>query len=239
MSEILKIIRERHSSRAPFDREHPPAKQDLLQILEAARWAPTPHNMQNFEVIVVDDENQLRKLGNIKFRISEDFLRENYHQLSFSEEELIQKKVGILGTMFPLSWITPDDWSKVARESEPSPLDQTIKGSPTLLIVIYDARKRAPASECDVLGFISLGCIMENMWITAQALGIAFQIMSVFSGNSVEQEVKRILDIPEFMRIAYAVRLGYPISKPSKFLRVRRDVIELAHHNRFGIKDFV
>jgi hypothetical protein len=63
--------------------------------------------------------------------------------------------------------------------------------------------------------------------------------MSVFSGDSVEQEGKKILDIPEFMRIAFAVRLGYPISKPSKFLKVRRDVIELAHHNRFGNKDFV
>jgi nitroreductase len=195
--------------------------------------------MQNFEIIVVDDENQLEMLGNIKFRISEDFLRENYQQLSFSEEELIQKKAGILGTMFPLSWITPDEWSKVAHDGEPSSLNQTIKGSPTLLIVTYDARKRAPASGNDILGFMSLGCVMENMWITAQALGIGFQIISVLSGNSVEQEVKRILEIPGYMRIAYAVRLGYPISEPSKFLRVRRDVIELAHHNRFGYKDFV
>jgi nitroreductase len=74
-----------------------------MQILEAARWAPTAHNMQNFEIIVVDDKTQLEKLGKIKSRISEDFLRENYQQLSFSEEELLKKKVGILGTMFPPS----------------------------------------------------------------------------------------------------------------------------------------
>jgi nitroreductase len=141
--------------------------------------------------------------------------------------------------MFPPSWRTPADWSKVALESEHSSLDQTIKGSPMLLIVIYDARRRAPASEGDVLGFISLGCVMENMWLTAQALGIGFQIMSVFSGDSVEQEVKKILDIPEYMRIAYAVRMGYPISKPSKLQRVRWDMIELTHHNRFDDKGFV
>jgi nitroreductase len=115
MSEILKVIQERHSSRVPFDREHPVAKQDLLQILEASRWAPTAHNMQNFEIIIVDDKSKLEKLGNIESRISEDFLRENYQQLSFSEEELAQKKTGILGTMFPPSWRTPGDWSKVAR----------------------------------------------------------------------------------------------------------------------------
>lgn len=113
MIEILKNIQDRHSSRVPFDREHPPAKHDMLEILEAARWAPTAHNMQNFEIIVVDDKTQIDKLGDIKFRISEDFLEENYQQLSFSEEELIQKKVGILGTMFPESWRTPGDWSKL------------------------------------------------------------------------------------------------------------------------------
>jgi len=239
MSKILKIIQERHSSRVPFERDHPVLKEDLLQILEAARWAPTAHNMQNFEIIVVDDKSQLENLGDIESRISEDFLRENYQQLSFSEEELAQKKTGILGTMFPPSWRTPGDWSKVAHESEPSTLDQTIRGGPTVLVVTYDSRKRAPASEGDVLGFISLGCVMENMWLMAQELGIAFHVMSVFSGNSVEQEVKKILQIPEYMRIAYAVRLGYPISTPSKPLRVRRDVIELAHNNRFGNKHFV
>jgi len=239
MSEILEIIQNRHSSRYPFDPEHKPSKKDLMQILEAARWAPTAHNMQNFEIVVVDDRKHLMELGNIKSKISEEFLRENYQQLSFTEEELIQKKVGILGTMFPQSWRTPDDWEKVARESESSSLDQTIKGSPMLLIVTYDARKRAPASEGDVLGFISLGCVMENMWHMAQALGIDFQIMSVFGADSVEKDVKKTLEIPEYMRIAYAVRLGYSISKPSKFLRARRDLEEFAHYNRFENTWFV
>jgi nitroreductase len=234
MSEILKLIQERHSSRVPFDREHPLAKQDLRQILEAARWAPTAHNMQNFKIIVVDDKELLEKIGNIKYRISEEFIRENFQQLSFSEEELLQKKVGILGTMFPPSWKTPGDWDKIARESEPSTLNNRIKGSPMLLIVIYDPRKRAPASEGDVLGIMSLGCIMENMWLMAQELGIEFHILSVFFGNSVEKEVKRILKIPEYMKIAFGCRLGYPVSKPSEYLRVRRDVESFAHHNQFG-----
>ncbi len=234
MSEILKIIQERHSSRVPFDRDHQPSKQDLMKILEAARWAPTAHNMQNFEIIVVDDKKKLEELGDIKSRISEDFLRENYQQLSLSEEELLQKKVGILGAMFPPSWRTPGDWRRIARESETSSLDQTIKGSPVLLIVTYDPRKRAPASVGDTLGFISLGCVMENMWLMAEELGIGFQIMSVFGGDEVESEVKKILEIPEYLKIAYAIRLGYPISKSSQSLRVRRDIVGFAHQNRFG-----
>jgi nitroreductase len=236
MSEILKLIEERHSSRIPFDRNHKVAKEDLKKILEAARWAPTAHNMQNFEIVVVDDEELLEKIGNIKYHISEGFIRENFQQLSFSEEELLSKKVGILGTMFPPSWRTPGDWHKIAQESEPSYLGHSIKGSPVLLIVIYDARKRAPDSKGDVLGFMSLGCVMENMWLMAQELGIGFHILSVFSGDVVEKEVKQILKIPEWMKIAFGCRLGYPVSKPPKYLRVRRNVEALAYHNQFGSK---
>ena len=122
-----------------------------------ARWAPTAHNMQNFDVIVVDDKEVLEIIGNVKSRISEVFLRENYEQLSFSKEELLKKKTGILGAMFPPAWVDPSKMAEAARESAPMPLTQSISGSPCLLIVVYDPKKRAPASEGDVLGFMSLG----------------------------------------------------------------------------------
>ena len=81
MSELAKIIQERQSSRVPFDPNRPVSKENLQKILEAAKWTPTAHNMQNFDIIVVDDKAVLEKIGNIKSRISEEFLRENYEQL--------------------------------------------------------------------------------------------------------------------------------------------------------------
>jgi nitroreductase len=234
MSSILKLIQQRQSARVPFDPRRPIAKEDLRQILEAGRWAPTAHNMQNFEILVIDDKKTLKKIGSIKSRVSLEFLRENYEQLSFSEEELLRKKLGILGTLFPPSWRDPSKMEKIARESTSRSLDQSVNGSPVLLIVIYDSRKRAPASQGDVLGFMSLGCVMQNMWLMAQSLGISLQILSRFSGDPVEKEVKQTLDIAEYMNIAYVVRLGYPVSARAKYLRVRRDVEAFAHHNRYG-----
>lgn len=156
-------------------------KNSMRQILEAARWAPTAHNMQNFDILVIDDKKVLEKTGEIKSRVSKAFIRENYQQLSFSEEELLQKKVGILGTNFPPDWRDPHKLDKAVRESVARPLKQRINGSPVLLIVIYDSRKRALASEGDVLGFISLGCVMENMWLMARSLGISFHVLSVLA----------------------------------------------------------
>ncbi len=203
--------------------------------MDAGRWAPTAHNMQNFDVIVVDDKEVLEIIGNVKSRISEVFLRENYEQLSFSKEELLKKKTGILGAMFPPAWVDPSKMSEAARKSEPMPLTQSIRGSPCLLIVVYDPKKRAPASEGDVLGFMSLGCVMENMWLMAQSLGISLQILSAFAAPPVENEIKKILGIPEQLKIAYSCRLGYPTGA-SKYLRVRRDIEDFAYYNKFGNK---
>ena len=231
MQEILKIIQERHSVRAPFNPERPITRQDLRQILEAGRWAPTAHNMQNFEIIVVDDKKVLEEIGNIKSTVSDIFIQENYQQLSFSEEELLHKKVGILGTMFPLSWRTPGV-KPIAEEGR----SRSFPVCPTLLIVLYDPSKRAPASEGDFLGIISLGCMMENLWLEANSLDIDFHIVSSLGSGPVEKEVKRILAVPENLKIAFTVRLGYVAAELPRTLRVRRDIEDFSHHNRFGNK---
>jgi nitroreductase len=235
MNEVQRIIQERQSARVPVDANRKVSKQDLKDILDAGRWAPTAHNMQNYSIVVVDDKEVLNVIGNVKSRISEEFLRENYEQLSFSKEELLKKKTGILGAMFPPAWVDPSKMAEVARKSEPMPLTQSIRGSPCLLIVVYDPQKRAPASEGDVLGFISLGCVMENMWLMAQSLGISLQILSTFAAPVVEKQVKQILGIPEQLKIAYTCRLGYPQGS-TKYLRVRREIEDFTHYNKFGNK---
>ncbi len=231
MSEILELMQKRRSFRMPFDLGRPVAKEQLAGILEAARWSPTAHNMQNFEIVVVDDRKILEAIGSIERPISEIFVRENYQQLSFSEEELLKKKTGLLATMFPQSWRNPDfrldevDEHEIASAQRPRPT------STVLLVVIYDPRRRAPASEGDFLGIMSLGCVMENMWLAAESMGIGLQIVSSLSFGD---EVKSILGVPDDLIIAFSCRLGYPVSEPAEYLRVRRDVKDFTHRNRIG-----
>ncbi|MGA2934420.1 MAG: nitroreductase family protein [Methanomicrobiales archaeon] len=232
MDDLLKIIQERHSTRAPFDPQKQVPKSDVKTIIEAGRWAPTAHNMQNFEIIVIENKKILEQVGKIKTYPSPEFIRENYEQLSMTEEELLQKKVGILGMGFPPAWRDKAQLEMAMMDTTPGTLDETIKGSPTILVVVYDTRKRAPASEGDVLGTLSLGCLMENMWLMAQKLGIGFQIMSVFSGPE-QKDIKKMLKIPEYMAVSFAIRLGYPTVK-SRYLRVRRDSESFTYGNEYG-----
>lgn len=233
MNDILKTILERQSARMDFEANRPIPDSDLRQILEAARWAPTPHNMQNFQIIVVDDPKLLEKISHIPSPVSRTFLRENYEQLSFSEQELQRKKVGVLAAMFPPSWIKPPGESASGEGKEQSFLRVQLQHCSALLVVIFDPRKRAPASEGDFLGIMGLGCMMENMWLMAQSLGIGFHVLSAFGSGRAEPEAKKLLGIPSEYRIAFAARLGYS-TRGAASLRVRRDVQEFAHHNGFG-----
>ena len=231
--DILKTIQERLSARVPFDRERPVPAEHLKQILDAARWTPTAHNMQNFEIVVVDDRKLLDSIANIRGRDFRGVRPRELQQLSFSEEELRRKKVGLLGLMFPPSWRTPGVKPTVDEAHAHSILGEPIQSSAALLVVLYDPRRRAPASEGDVLGMISLGCLMQNMWLVANSLGIGFQIQSALSGSHVEAEVKKLLGVPEPLKIGFTCRIGYPL-KDAKYLRVRRDIADFVHRNRYG-----
>ncbi len=68
----------------------------------------------------------------------------------------------------------------------------------------------------------------------AEALGIASPIVSALGIREAAAELGRILGIPEYMRIALACRLGYPLEAPGRYLRLRRDLSDLVHRNAFG-----
>jgi nitroreductase len=189
--------------------------------------------MQNFEIIVVDDPTILAALGRVQSGTSREFLRENYAQLSFSEDELIRKGTGLLSTMFPPSWQDPDGTSEETADFEYGFLDATMRSCPLVMIIVFDTRRRAPASKGDFLGVMSLGCVMQNIWLTATTLGIGMQIMSVFSAEHVEPQLRRILSIPHHLSVAFACRLGYPSVEGDRYLRVRRDVARFTHRNSY------
>lgn len=237
---LQRLTQQRHSARGPFDLNRPVPAPALAQLLDAARWAPTAHNMQNYQIVVVDDPALITRLSEVKSGLNADFIRENYRQMSFSMAEFLEKKRGVLAEMFPASWRTPAAAEGQVAAGEGRSMRETVQGGPLLLVVLYNAEERAPASEHDALGFISLGCVMENLWLTAESLGLGLQIISAFSSNmvgaSVEDEVRKILGFPKHLRIGFTCRIGYSLTKASRFPRVRRDVEDFCHHNAWGHK---
>ena len=239
---VLETIQKRVSARIPFDPGRNIPKEDMQRIAEAARWAPTAHNMQNFELIIVDDKELLESIGNINMPISKAFIRENIPLLSFSEEEWRQRKVGILGNFFPKSWLNPDAWEGdgVVQEKEEETSRSRFQGDliancSALVVILYDPTHRAPASEGDFLGIMSLGCMLENIWLEANALGINFHIVSSLAVDPAATEIKKILNVPDPWTVSLTIRLGYT-EELFDYMRVRRDIEDFVHHNQYDNK---
>ncbi|MCL2492492.1 MAG: nitroreductase family protein [Clostridiales bacterium] len=230
--DLLQLIKDRKSARSPFDGNRPIDPAVLQDILEAAAWGPTAHNMQNFEVIVVDDKSVLTELSELKSSITSAFIQENYRQLSFTEEEYKQKKTGLPASQFPPAWLTEE--AQQGRLNVPlSGLGRRVSEGPVLLLILYDPNRRAPNSENDFLGVMSLGFVLENMWLMAEAHGLGFHIISAFGNKPLSGEVQNLLDIPSSLRIALGIRLGYPAGEDHR-LRVRRETKDFVSHNRYG-----
>lgn len=210
--------------------------------MEAGAWAPTAHNMQNYEIVVIDDVELLEKIRAIDFPVSPSFIQENYLQLSFNETELKTKRTGVLATMFPKSWLQPGlipEHTTINDSGGPEhpslERHNQLLTCPVLVLLLYDPSRRAPASDGDFLGIMSLGCVLENMWLMATALGIGFHVVSALSGPQPSKKIKELLQIPAQLQIAISFRLGYPFAV-NDYLRVRRDADQFTHHNRYKEK---
>ena len=77
---------------------------------------------------------------------------------------------------------------------------------------------------------------MENMWLMADSLGIGFHIISSLSAENVENEVKRILHIPDDLKIAFSCRFRISFIAAQNSVRVRRDIDDFTSHNKFDQK---
>jgi nitroreductase len=235
---LLALIHERHSTRGPFNPDRAVTTKQVKLILEAARWAPTPDNMQNFAIVVVDDKDRLEAIAKIPAEMSETYLRETYEHLSFSEAELSHKKAGTLASIYPRAWTDPEAWSPDSdARSQLTSLGRTFLQPQVLLVVLYDSSIHAPASKGDALGLMGLGCVMENMWLMSESEGLGMQVLTVFRDGLVEKEVQRVLHVPPLMKIAFACSLGYPARPADPYLRVRRELEDFVHHNQFDHKD--
>ena len=67
MKDLLTLMKERQSSPLIFNPDLPITKEKIEKILEAGSWAPTAHNMQNFEVVILDDKKLIRQIAEMRF----------------------------------------------------------------------------------------------------------------------------------------------------------------------------
>jgi len=74
---------------------------------------------------------------------------------------------------------------------------------------------------------VDVSIALQNMVLAAEAQGVG----SCWIGDFDEAEVKRLLGIPENLKVVALVSFGYPEYKPKP--RPKKPLEEIVHYNRF------
>ena len=181
----------------------------VKKILEVARWAPSGANSQPWEFIIVANKDVKDKIV--------DLIKRNLPPHKKTEEE------------------------------EPKP-PEGFKDAPVFIIVCGDMRRKIllPGSvykmedqkiksiensdlNTEEIFNSNLSNAILYIHLAAKTLGLGSQWVTGTNHPKVQNKIKKLLKIPEYLRIYDTVALGYPATKPKA--RFVRELKEIMHYD--------
>ncbi|MBO0887760.1 nitroreductase family protein [Candidatus Bathyarchaeota archaeon] len=179
-----------------------PVPDDVIRkILEAATRAASGSNSQPWEFVVVRDRK-------VKARLTEPMLRTWLARLGTGP-----KMIGRMKEVY-------DDATEMLRNTE---------NVPAIVFCCFDTNR---VSKSEEVRYASILPSVQNLMLAAHALGLG-TCLTVHGSTSTrgEPEVKKILGIPNNIKIACLVYLGYPAVKlgPPR----RKSVDQYSHYDRW------
>lgn len=100
-----------------------------------------------------------------------------------------------------------------------SELNKFIEEAPVVIVGCGDSRMK--------WAVVDVAIALQNMVIAAEALGLG----TCWVGHFVEEEVKKLLKIPEHMRVVAMITIGYPAEKPGQ--RPKKSLQELIRYETY------
>lgn len=226
----------------------------ILQLLEAARWAPSGHNSQPWEFIVIDDRCIIEDLAKIsldafnhvqkKRNDLKEWIENWTRWLRWSETELKDKGDGVyMARMSKAAWTEMKNIESLEQlrtrlleifPEYPRP-SKVLTEAPCLIYTLLDKTKKIPDNSRGMMALTSIGAAIQNIRLAAHALGLAAHELSpLYDLPETRKNIMKRLDIPDHFKIISAMRIGYP-AKPVTILKshVRRPVKDMLHRNKF------
>jgi len=239
--DFQELVKFRRSSRWLFSTKKQISDVDLKKILEAAQYAPTPHNRQPFEIIVVKDRDIIKKISEVEIRLTKKEI-DSHIFWTRSEMELESKGVGVQVDVVPKFVHDLKDKPELIDDDEfwkkTMILFSTVmQASSMLLIIIFNPKLPGIGPLKNLWGILGVVAVMQNIWLAANDLGISVHLVSSQTMR-VESKGKlhEILNIPKDYRILFLFRLGYEGKFGKHGTPYRRELEDFVHLNSFSNK---
>jgi nitroreductase len=192
--QVIELLRARRSVRVFTD--EPVKKDDLEAVIEAARLAPTAHNVQTTAFTVVQSRELLKQI----VQLTADFLARTGQQLRnpmarallhvFSGREL----KGALMVLPEFDLIV-----QAVREG----LDPILRGAPCLLVFHAPSETVLPDTNAQLAA--------QNATLMAQSLGLgSFYTGYVLGASKRDKRIPQLLSIPRGHHVYAGLALGHP-----------------------------
>ena len=240
--QFFKLNQARRTIRSSFLRK-PVSEGDLKLILEAARWAPSGHNIQPWTFIVVDDEKVKAEIAESTMKVYEELLgdeaklkktfgsyREWFHQEHDKGYGLYTDKP----TVYSKEPFTSSDLESIRRGGEN--YCKLIVEAPLLIVALIDTSKVPPNISGGRISMLSVGAALQNIRLACEALGLGCQDLArPIDPLNGKKRFNRILEVPEEYMAVSVMRIGYvdPKEEHPYKSHIRKPLAELIHHNRF------
>ncbi len=254
--ELFDAIRRRRTTNGAFQAQ-PVAPEHLRTILEMASNAPSHFNSQPWRFIAVQDQARRQRVADIagesmRFLMEEGTFWKRYSRyFRFSKEEVDRSSDGIYFDKMPSVLrpfmrhvFTPQGGAVVNKLQVPRVLandaHKLVASSPLLLGITLTRTEYQEGELSALYSIISLGAVIQTIWLTATSLGIGMQFISTpMEVEGQWEKIVALLDVPEDQALLVLLRLGY-VSADAKRPTIdwaspqRKSVDELAFAETWG-----
>lgn len=192
---VLELARTRRSRR--HFREKEVEREVIEKVLDAARFAPSEHNAQGTEFVVIQDRDAIHEIGVLTVGYYDTMVKRLETPIGRAIFRLMAGKRG-LETVLKLA---PEIAGLVSLFN--SGTDLVLREAPVLLFACADTAGGFPA--------ISASLALQNAALAAEALGLAcFYPGFVVRAGMRDDAIARFISLPETHGIYGGLAMGYP-----------------------------
>ena len=231
---VFDAITQRRSHRGTFQNRAIDAA-DLEKLIEAARWTPSPFNVQPWELVLIQEAEGKEVLAEVTERAIVEqfkdakFLDDNSRWMRLTETELKALADGVLltdhVTLPKLLQDAPDKLLEAVLKNAKSftllgnlgagkipakEIAGQVREAPLLMLVTMNCKRYPPGDGGTRWMWLSMGMLIQNVLLAATALNIGVQFVSAPLENPADRErVRQLFNIPTSHEIITLLRIGY------------------------------
>jgi nitroreductase len=231
---VFDAITQRRSHRGTFQ-DRAVEADDLEKLIEAARWTPSPFNVQPWELVFIQETEGKSALADLTERAviaqfkDAKFLDDNSRWMRLTEAEWQEQGDGVLlAEHVTLPKPLQDAPEKLLQGLLKNAKSFTLLGhlgagkipakeialqvreAPLLMLITMNCKRYPPGEGGTRWMWLSMGMLIQNVLLAATALGIGVQFVSPPLERAADREqVRQLFNIPTSHEVITLLRIGY------------------------------